>query len=90
MLWIAIPAGVMLVIAAGGLIWWLRGKTAREARFAAVIAAQRERYTLSAPLKPQVARGTAPPAIEQHIHYHYHAADGQEPARVIPGKVILP
>ncbi len=88
MLWIAIPAGVMLLVAAGGLVWWLRGKTAREARFAVAIAAQRERHELSAPSKPQVTQGTTRPAIEQHIHYHYHAADSQDAARVIPGRVV--
>ena len=87
MLWIAIPAGVILAVAVGGLIWWLRGASKREARFAAAIAARRQAAALATPSKPQVTRGTQP-ALEQHIHYHYHAADSQEPARVITGKVL--
>lgn len=90
MLWIAIPAGVMLAVAAGGLIWWMRGAARRKARYDAAYAVAfariRDARTVTATPKPQVTQGT--PAIEQHIHYHYHAADSPEVARIIPGKVL--
>ena len=87
--WLAIAAGVVLVLAAAGLVWWLHGAPKRRAEYAALYAAAFEaRRTVTATATPQVTQGTAPPAIEQHVHYHYHAPVGQEPARVIPGKVL--
>lgn len=74
--WIAVALGIVSALAVALLVWRLRGKPGREARFAAAIAAQRERATLTATAVPQVSRA-ATPAIEQHVHYHYHAADGQ-------------
>lgn len=86
--WLAIAAGVVLVIVAAGLIWWLRGAPKRKAEYAALYAAAFEaRRAVTATATPQVAQGTAAPAIEYHVHHHYYAG-GQEPARVIPGKVM--
>ena len=91
MLWIAIPAGVILAVTAGGLVWWMRGATRRKAAYAAAyaaaFAAHREARTVTATVTPQVSQGT-PPAIEYHVHHHHYAADRREPARVIPGKVL--
>jgi hypothetical protein len=85
--WLAVAAGIVLVIAAGGLIWWLRGAPKRKAEYAALYAAAFEAHrAVTATATPQVTQGTAPPAIEYHVHHHYAA--GQEPARVIPGKVM--
>ena len=36
---------------------------------------------------PQVSKGT-PAAIEQHVHYHYHAADAGQATPVMRGKVL--
>lgn len=89
--WLAVAAGIVLVIVAAGLIWWLRGAPKRRAEYAAEYAAafeaKRRPVTVTATVIPQVPAG-AGPAIEQHVHYHYHAADGQDPARAIPGKVL--
>ena len=88
--WIAIALGILLVLAAAVLVWWLRGRLARQAawdaRYAAAFAPLRERQTVTATVTPQVGP-LAPPAIEQHVHYHYHAADSPEPARVIAAEV---
>jgi hypothetical protein len=84
--WIAIGLGVVTALAVAGLVWWLRGARAREARFAAALAAQRERPALTATVTPQVSQGTTAPAIEQHVHYHYHAAGQEAAPRTIPGR----
>lgn len=91
MLWIAIPAGAVLVVAAGGLVWWLRGAARRKARYdaayTAAFARERESRAVTATAtSPQVSQGTLP-AIEYHVHHHYYA-DGQDAARAIPGKVL--
>lgn len=84
MLWIVVPAGIVLAIAAGGLIWWLRGAAKRKARYAAAYAAafarNREARTVTATAAPQVSVGT-PPAIEQHNHFHF--GDEEVAARIL-------
>jgi Flp pilus assembly protein TadB len=87
MLWIAVPAGVLLA----AFIWWRLGAARRRARksaaaYAAAFARAREAGAVTATVTPQVSQGTSP-AIEQHIHYHYHVADGLEPTRVITGEI---
>ena len=62
LLWIAIPAGVVLVLAAGVLVWWLRGAGRRNAEYAAAYAAAFVRHrTVTATTKPQVTQGTRRP-----------------------------
>ena len=86
--WLAVAAGVVLVLVAAGLIWWLRGAPKRKAEYAALYAAAFEaRRTVTATAAPQVSAGTTP-AIENHFHVHHHYAASPEPARVIPGKVL--
>ncbi len=76
-LWVVIPAGVLLVVAAAGLVWWRRGELKRKARYAALYAAafeaRRKPATVTATVIPQASTGTGP-AIEQHVHHeqHYH------------------
>lgn len=70
MLWIAVPAGTVLAIAAGGLIWWLRGAAKRKARYDAAFARHRAVRTVTATAAPQVSGGTQP-VIENHVHYHF-------------------
>lgn len=41
-------------------------------------------YIAPAPVRAAVA-ASAPPAIEQHLHLHYHAAPGSPARIVIPG-----
>ena len=86
--WLAIALGVVLVLAAAGLIWWLRGAPKRKAEFdaayAAAFEARRPARTVTATVIPQVQQPEQP-AIELHYHSHYHAAP-ESPARiVIPG-----
>jgi hypothetical protein len=92
MLWIAVPAGVVLAVAAGGLIWWLRGAARRKARYdaayAAAFARLRAARTVTATAAPQVSEGTQP-AVEQHVHYHLHVA-GESAARTGSAAIPLP
>lgn len=89
--WLAIAAGVVLVAAVAGFVWWRRGEPERKARYDAIYAAafeaRRRRGAITADAIPQVSQGTAP-AIENHYHVHHHYAAGSEPARAIPGKVL--
>lgn len=89
MLWIAIPAGILLAIAAGGLIWWRRGAAKRQARYDAAYAAAFARHrarTVTATVKPQVTQGTQP-AIENHYHVHHHYAVPETAAFTAPPRV---
>ena len=89
-IWIAIALGVLLVIAAAVLVWWLRGKSARQAawadRYATAFDGLRQPQTVTATVPPQVDAGVRP-AIEQHVHYHLHLADSRDPARVVAAEV---
>lgn len=87
MLWVVIPAGIVLAIAAAGLIWWLRGAAARKARAAAAYAAAFARHrAVTATVTPQISDGTQP-AIENHYHVHHHYAVPEAAAyTVLPGQ----
>ena len=85
-IWIAIALGVLLVIAAAVLVWWLRGKSARQARYdahyAAAFAPFHEVRKVTATVIPQAVPAAqhpelpaAVPAVESHVHYHLHLAD---------------
>jgi hypothetical protein len=85
--WVAIALGVVLVLVAAGLIWWLRGaprrKAAYDAAYRAAFEARRPVQTVTATVIPQVPAG-ARPTIEQHTHYHVHlGAAGPEAVHVI-------
>ena len=92
MLWIVVPAGIVLAAGASGLIWWLRGAARRKARYAAAYAEAFARHraarTVTATVTPQVSDGT-PPAVENHYHVHHHYASVPETAAMLtalPGK----
>ena len=88
--WIAVILGVLLALAAAALVWWLRGRPAREAawadRYATAFDGLRQPQTVTATVTPQVDAGVRP-AIEQHVHYHLHLADSRDPARVVAAEV---
>ena len=86
---VIIPVAVVALVAGVGvtvLVVRLRGR--RRARPAPAVQLWQPN-PLAAPSKPQVTQGTAPPAIEYHVHHHHHYAASPEPARVvIPGKLL--
>jgi hypothetical protein len=85
--WLAIAGGVVLVLVAAGLIWWLRGAPKRKAEYAALYAAAfeagRQAQTVTATVIPQVTPSSQP-AIHNHgPQFHFYGAASPEAARVI-------
>jgi hypothetical protein len=89
-IWIAIALGLALAIGAVVVALWLRGKPKRQAAwdaaYAEAFAPYRDRRRVASATVPQAAAG-ARPAIEYHVHHHYHGADRSGQARVITGEV---
>ena len=81
---VAIVSATCGVLAVAAVVALMRWSDRRDARHAAryPLLRTREAPALAAKVTPQVMQGTTPPAIEQHVHYHYHAAE-REAARVI-------
>ena len=86
---VSAACAVLAVAAVVALMRWGERRDARHAeRWRFMVTREPSRPTLTATVTPQVGR-TAPPAIEQHVHYHYHATGSREAARVftaIPGQ----
>jgi hypothetical protein len=83
-MWLAIAAGIVLVLAAAGLIWWLRGAPKRKAAYAAAYAAAFE-----AQRRPATVTATViPPAMPPVVNFNFYAAGSPEPARVI--RTVIP
>ena len=73
--WIAVALGIASALAVVALVWRLRGKPAREARFAAAIAAQRQ-----VPKSAERLRISAPPARQLPAEVRPHLEDPGRPA----------
>lgn len=82
--WIAVAAGVILVLVAAGLIWWLRGAPKRKAEYAALYAAafeaRRPVQTVTATVIPQV-RWPEQPAVTNN--FNFYGVASPEVARII-------
>lgn len=79
--WILGGVAVLLAVAVvGGWFAWRATRRMRAGELAQIAAFRAVR----AEAAPQVSRGTAAPAIEQHVHYHYH---GRDVPAVIRGEV---
>ena len=74
--------GTAGVIVAAVVIW----RRFRASAYPGIVERGPVREAAAATVTSQVSAGTQP-AIENHVHYHYHAADGREPARVIAAEV---
>ena len=64
--WIAVALGIASALAVVGLVWWVRGKPAREARFTAALAAQRQAHAVTATVTPQVTQETRPAIVNNY------------------------
>lgn len=83
--WELAGASVVLVLAAAGA---LRVRLAIRRMKAADLARINTRIqAVRAEVNPQVSPGTPAPAIEQHVHYHYHAVDARDVPAVIRREV---
>jgi hypothetical protein len=87
--WLAIAAGIVLVLVAAGVVWWLRGAPKRKAEYAALYAAafeaRRPAQTVSATVAPQV-RWPEQPAVTNNYgpQFHFSGPDAEaQMARVI-------
>ena len=78
---VSASCGVLAVAAVVALMRWADRRDARHAaRYRLLV--NREAPTLTATVTPQVSQGTAAPAIEQHVHFHFDPAD-REAAPII-------
>jgi hypothetical protein len=84
--WLAIAAGIVLALAAAGLIWWLRGAPERKAAYDAAYRAAFEARRAAPAAAPQV-RWPERPAVTNNYHgpqFHFHGPDAEaQMARVI-------
>ena len=78
---VAILAAAAVGLVIGGLT--VRRRTREHA---AMLEATRAERLEAATARRQVTQAAPPPAIEQHVHYHYHAAPGSPARIVIPGQ----
>lgn len=80
---IAVVAAVVLSIPVA--VWLSRRNRRQAAEVGAELAQRRQAAALEAKPVRQVPEAAAPPAIGQHVHYHWHAAP-DSPVRIpIPG-----
>ena len=84
--WLAVAAGVVLVLAAAGSIWWLRGAPRRKAEYAALYAAafeaRRPAATVTATVIPQVPQPSQPVIHNHGPQFHFYGAASPEAVRV--------
>lgn len=78
--WLAVITGVLVTAAAVALVLLWRATRRREAAYEA--SAQHQRL-IAGNARPQVSKGTQPPAIVNNYHVHHHYAEAPEAARVI-------
>jgi hypothetical protein len=74
--------GALAVAAVVALMRWGDRRERRHAIEHPFLTVRPAPATLTATVIPRVSQGTAAPAIEQHIHFHFDPAD-REAARVI-------
>ena len=84
----AVVVGVLVVAGVGVLVFAYRATRRREAAYA---ASDRHRQIMArvaeVTAEPQVKQGTRVPALEQHVHYHYHGTEAQPALRVVRREV---
>lgn len=73
---VSAACGVLSVAAVVALMRW-------QDRRQAALTARGPLLVTRPAAAPQVTRGTAPPAVENHYHVHHHYAEAPEAARVI-------
>jgi len=85
---VSAACGVLAVAAVVALMRWADRRDARlAARGPLMVTREPSTHALTATVIPQVTQqGTRPPAIENHYHVHYHAADGQQAPAITEGK----
>ena len=82
---LAVVVAVLMAAAVAGLFFVWRATRRREAAYA--VSERHQRIMAEVRGMSQVPQKAEPPALEQHIHYHYHGGDAREPLRVIRREV---
>jgi len=81
LVWIIAMVAACAVLSVAGMVWLMRWHRRQAAEVGAELAARRQAATPAAKTARQITPPQQPTAIEQHIHYHWHAAP-DSPARI--------
>lgn len=79
---VSAACGALAVAAVVALMRWCDRRQGRRAAGRPIWTVRAEAAGLTAAAAPRVTQGTAAPAIEQHVHFHFDPAD-REAARII-------
>lgn len=72
---VASACGALAVAAVVALVRWCDRREVRHAAKHPLLVTRPDAIPLTVTAAPQVTQGTAVPAVEQHVHFHFDPAD---------------